>query len=74
MQTTVTERGQISIPAVLREKYHLVAGTGVEWMESAEGIFLLPVPKDPIAAFRGQSKGMNRVLLKDRQEDRKKEK
>ncbi len=74
MQTTVTERGQISIPAALRERYHLIPGTGVEWMETADGIFLLPVPKDPIAAFRGKSRGLTKALLKERRQDRERDK
>ncbi len=74
MQTTVTERGQISIPSTLRQKYHLIPGTGVVWLETPEGIYLLPVPKDPIASFRGQSKGLARALLEDRRKDRQREK
>lgn len=76
MQTVVTERGQISIPAELRKKFHLIPGTGVEWLETPEGIFLMPVPKDPIKAFRGsgKSKGLMKILLESRREDRMREK
>ena len=74
MQTLVTERGQISIPSALRRKFHLTPGTGVEWLETPEGIFLLPVPKDPISAFRGTSKGFTDLLLQNRRRDRAKEK
>lgn len=74
MQTTVTERGQISIPAPLREKFHLTPGTGIQWMETPEGIFLIPVPKDPVRAFRGKSKGLMKVLIEARKKDRQKEK
>ena len=74
MQTTVTERGQISIPARLRKKFKLTPGTGIEWMETPEGIFLLPVPQDPIAAFRGQAKSLStRILLEERRKDRLKD-
>lgn len=73
MQTTVTERGQISIPSPLRRKFHLTPGTGIEWMETPEGIFLLPVPKDPIRAFRGKSKGLLKTLLESRRKDRSRE-
>jgi AbrB family looped-hinge helix DNA binding protein len=74
MQTVVTERGQISIPVSLRKKFQLTPGTGVEWMETPEGIFLLPVPKDPIRAFRGKSKGLMKVLKENRLKDRREEK
>lgn len=75
MQTVVTERGQISIPSPLRKKFHLVPGTGVEWLEVPEGIFLMPVPKDPIKAFRGsgKGKGSTRLLLEERRKDRDRE-
>ncbi len=75
MQTTITERGQVSIPAALRKKFKLEPGTGVAWMETTEGIFLIPVPKDPIANFRGKAKGKGLLeeLLKERREDRLKE-
>ncbi len=74
MQTIVTERGQISIPSPIRKRFHLTPGTGIEWLETSEGIFLLPVPEDPIKAFRGKSKGLTKALLENRWEDRKKEK
>ena len=73
MQTMVTERGQISIPASLRKKFHLTPGTGVEWMETTEGIFLMPVAKDPIKAFRGAGKGSTQLLLEERKRDRERE-
>lgn len=74
MQTTITERGQISIPSTLRKKYHLKPGMGMMWIERDEGIFLMPVPLDPIQSFRGQSKGEVDLLLKERKKDRAREK
>lgn len=73
MQTTVTERGQISIPASIRKKLHLQPGMGVEWIVRDEGIFLMPVPKDPIKAFRGSGGGglSTKVLLEQRALDKK---
>ncbi len=67
MYTTVTERGQISIPAAIRQKYHLKAGMEIEWLEAKGGIFLMPVPADPIAAFRGSGKTSTTELLQARQ-------
>ncbi len=80
MQTVVTERGQISIPSEIRKRYKLIPNTSVEWLETPEGIFLIPVPKDTIKAFRGSGKGQNmsQLLLeerfKERTNERKKEK
>lgn len=73
MQTTVTERGQISIPSLIRKKYHLKPGMGIEWLIREEGIFLMPVPSDPISAFKSKSKGETEALLKARARDRKRE-
>ncbi len=74
MQTVVTERGQVSIPAPLRRRFRLEPGTGLEWMETKDGIFILPVPKDPIASFRGRSKGLLKNLIEERGRDRSREK
>jgi AbrB family looped-hinge helix DNA binding protein len=74
MYTVVTERGQISIPAEIRRRFHLVPRTKVEWLETEEGIFILPVPEDPIRAFRGsgKGKGSTRFLLEERRKERAK--
>lgn len=69
MLTTITERGQISIPAELRRRFQLKPGMGIEWIERDEGLFLYPVPADPIASFRSQAKGENKALLKERRKD-----
>lgn len=75
MQTTVTERGQISIPSAIRRQFRLEPGMGVEWLVRPEGIFLYPVPKDPIKAFRGsgKGKGSTKFLLEERKRDRARE-
>ena len=76
MQTVVTERGQVSIPSPLRKKFHLIPGTGVEWLEMSGGIFLMPVPRDPIAVFRGsgRGRGSTQQLLEERRKERVREK
>lgn len=53
--------------------YGLRPGMGVEWIERDEGIFLMPVPEDPIGAFRGASRGDTQALLDHRKADKKKE-
>lgn len=75
MHTIITKRGQVSIPAALRKKFKLSPGSSVEWIETVEGIFLIPVPKDPIDNFRGKAKGLStHALLQSRSRDYRKEK
>ncbi len=74
MLSTITERGQISIPAQIRKRFHLKAGMGMVWLEREDGIFLMPVPEDPIAAFQSNLKSVTSSdLLKQRKADRAKD-
>ena len=75
MVSTITERGQISIPAKIRKSLHLKPGMGIMWIERDEGIFLMPIPKDPIKAFQDQTSKLSTAdLLESRRADRLKEK
>ena len=71
MKTTLSERGQTAVPSAIREKFGIKAGQQLEWIEDGKVIHVLPVPEDPIAHFRGSSKGGG--LTKALQESRKKE-
>ena len=72
MKTTISTRGQVSIPAALRKKYGIETETQVEWIEEGNAIKIIPLPKDPIKAFRGA--GNNRYtadkLIRDRRKER----
>lgn len=73
LQTTISERGQISIPSLLRKKYHLKPGMGIMWIEREEGIFIMPLPSDPIEAFKSSlAQGEVDLLLKERKADKNK--
>lgn len=80
MQTVITERGQISIPSDVRKKLNLKAGMGMEWVVTERGIYLYPIPDDPIQSFRGSLKTEGEApnifndLMKDRQKERSREK
>jgi len=74
MRSTITERGQTVIPAVIRRQFRLGASDGLEWLVDAGGIRVVPVRSDPILAFRGQGKGGDTAaLLMDRATDRARE-
>jgi AbrB family looped-hinge helix DNA binding protein len=72
MKTTVSTRGQVSIPAALRKKYGIETETQVEWIEEGDAIKIIPLPKDPIEAFRGAGKNRygSEELIRDRRKER----
>ncbi len=75
MLTTVSSRGQTSIPAKIRKKYGISANTKLQWIDEGELITVVPIENDPIRAFRGKSRGKNLVksLLKGRKEERERD-
>jgi len=75
MKTKVTTRGQVSIPATIRKKLHIETHTKLEWFIEGDELRVVPLPKDPISAFRGKGKGVytTRDLLKERRRERRME-
>ena len=75
MQTTVTERGQTAIPAKLRKKFGIGGQTKLEWIDEGDALRVIPVPEDPIASYKGRSKGkgFTKTLLETRKGERKRE-
>ncbi len=73
METTLTDRGQTAVPASIRKQLHLKPGQKLQWVADGQVVYMVPVPADPIAAFRGSAKapGLNRFLLESRAEDAK---
>lgn len=73
MKTKVMVRGQVSIPYEIRKKLHIESDTKLEWMVEGNTIRVIPIPKDPITAFRGRGKGVYTThdLLRDRKQERR---
>lgn len=75
MKTRVTSRGQVSIPSQIRKQFNIEPASRVEWIVESNVIKVVPLPKDPVAAFRGR--GSRRYstdrLIKDRRAEREKE-
>jgi AbrB family looped-hinge helix DNA binding protein len=76
MKSTVTSRGQTVVPAQLRRRYRIDAGTPLEWIDTGEGIRVTPLPADIVGALRGISRGekLNEKLRHARARDRQSEK
>ncbi len=45
METTVTRKGQVTIPAELRKKYGIRVGMKVEVLDAPAGLMLRPIPR-----------------------------
>ena len=75
MESTITERGQIAIPAALRKKYGLKAHMKLAWIDTGGGIRVVPVSRDTVKSFRGMFKGLGLTesLLRDRREELERE-
>ncbi|MGH7901797.1 MAG: AbrB/MazE/SpoVT family DNA-binding domain-containing protein [Thermodesulfobacteriota bacterium] len=71
---TISEKGQLVIPKKLRIKYGLKANSQVEWVDTGQGLVLIPIPKDPVKSSRGMlvgAKVTTGTLLKTRERDKK---
>lgn len=74
MKSTLTSRGQTVVPAAIRRQFGLTPADGLEWLVDGATIRVVPVRRDPVAAFRGQGKGgAVKRLLAERKVDRARE-
>ena len=44
VETTVTRKGQVTIPVSLRKKYGIQEGTKMEVTDASDGVLLKPIP------------------------------
>ncbi len=76
MTTRASSKGQIVIPAKLRRKYHIKAGTTIRVIDEGDHIVLRPVTQENLKkllnSLRGKykGKGLLEALKKDREFER----
>jgi AbrB family looped-hinge helix DNA binding protein len=68
----VTSKGQVVIPAEIRKKYGIRAGTRLAFIEEGNMLILQPITEEVIRSTRGISKG-GPALVKMLKEMRKAE-
>jgi len=75
MKAKVTARGQVSIPAEIRRKFNIEPDSRVEWVVEGSVIKVVPLPNDPVAAFRGRGSGKysTELLIEERRAERESE-
>jgi AbrB family looped-hinge helix DNA binding protein len=74
MRTKISKRGQISVPSKIRKQLRIGPETTLEWIVEGATARVIPVPADPVRAFRGSGKkGLVKQLLKDRRRERQTE-
>jgi AbrB family looped-hinge helix DNA binding protein len=74
MRTKMSKRGQVSIPSTIRKQLNIGPNTTLEWVVEGATARVIPVPEDPIRAFRGSGKkGLVTQLLRERRRDRQRE-
>jgi len=68
MKTSITIKGQIVIPASLRRKYGMKAGTKIQIYDEGERIILKPITDEFYRHLRGSLKGKKalKMLIEDR--------
>jgi len=70
--SSVSTKGQLVIPNKLRKKYGIEPHSKVQWIDTGQGLMLIPLTGDPVTSSRGMLKGTKvstRSLLEARRQD-----
>jgi AbrB family looped-hinge helix DNA binding protein len=73
MRTKVTKRGQVSVPSEVRKQLRIGPKTQLEWIIEGNTVRVIPLPSNPLKAFRGSGTVSVEDLLKERRKDRRRE-
>ena len=73
IKSSVSTRGQLVVPHKLRKKYGIKPHSQVRWIDTGQGLMLVPLTDEPVTSSRGMLKGTKvstRSLLEVRNEDK----
>ncbi len=74
MSYTITEKGTVTIPAEIRKKYRLRKGSRVEFIETSEGVMIVPVvPLKDLFGSDRDSKEMVYKMINELEDERRRE-
>ncbi len=78
IKVTLSKKGQICLPAILRKNLGLKEGDKLSIEEKEGKIILLPLPEHPLLQMRGKCQRKNQeklttLLLQERRQDRLRE-
>jgi AbrB family looped-hinge helix DNA binding protein len=74
MSYTITEKGTVTIPAEIRKKYRLKKGTRVEFIETSEGVMIVPVlPLKDLFGSDKDSKDTVYRMIREIEDERRRE-
>jgi AbrB family looped-hinge helix DNA binding protein len=74
MSYTVTEKGTVTIPAKIRRKYRVRKGTRVEFIETGEGVMIVPVlPLKDLFGSDRDSKEVVYRMIREIEDERRRE-
>lgn len=70
-KAVVSSKGWVVIPRELRERYNIVPGSKVLFMETNKGLGIVPLPPNPVKTYRGmlQKYPLVQELIKVRKEE-----
>ena len=74
METRATAKGQIVIPATLRQKYGIKEGTRIVVTDDGDSIILKPITEEYLKKLQGSLKGKGalKVIIDERRKDKMK--
>ena len=74
MGYTVTEKGTVTIPAEVRRKLGLTKGSQVEFVQTDEGVLIVPVvPFEELRGIDRDRKSLVHEMIHEIQEERRRE-